>query len=65
MKMVCFYLLQVIDIVSPLEVQLEDIEDSPVDIQHGCGDTSRRVDFSDDAVGILKLDGYQELGMQG
>lgn len=65
MKIVCFYLLQVIDIVSPLEVQLEDIEDSPVDVQHGCGDTSRRKDFTDNAVGILKLDGCQELSMQG
>lgn len=65
MKMVCFYLLQVIDIVILLEVQLEDIEDSPVDIQHGCGDTSRCIDFVDDAVGIFKLDGCEELSMQG
>lgn len=60
-----FYLLQVIDIVSCLEVQLEDIEDSPVDIQHGCRDTSRRIEFTDNAVGILKLDGIQKLSMEG
>lgn len=65
MKMVCFYLLQVIDIVSPLEVQLEDVEDSPVDVQHGCGDISGCIDFTDNAVGILKLDGCQELITQG
>lgn len=32
MKMSHLYLLQVIDIVSLLDVQLEDVEDSPVDV---------------------------------
>lgn len=59
------YLLQLIDILSLLDVQLEDIEDSPVDIQHSCRDASRCKQFADNTVSILKLDGCQELSSQG
>lgn len=59
------YLLQLIDILSFLDVQLEDVEDSPVDVQDSCRDTSRCKHFADDTFSILKLDGSQELSSQG
>lgn len=65
MKMSNSYLLQLIDVLSLLDVQLEDVEDSPVDIQHSCRDASHCKNFTNDTVSILKLDGYQELSSQG
>lgn len=65
MKMRYQYLLQLIDILRLLDVQLEDVEDSSVDIQHSGRDTSWCKDFADNTVGILKLDGCQELSSQG
>lgn len=59
------YLLQLIDILSLLDVQLEDVKDSSVDIQHSFRDTSWSEYFSDNTVGIFKLDGCRELSSQG
>lgn len=59
------YLLQIIDILSLLDVQLEDVEDSPVDVQHSCRDTSRCKHFADDTFSILKLDRSHKLSSQG
>lgn len=57
--------MQLIDVLSLLDVQLEDVEDSPVDVQHSCRDASWSENFADNTVGILKLDGCQELSSQG
>lgn len=65
MKMSHLYLLQVIDIVSLLDVQLEDVEDSPVDVQHSCRDTSWCKHSAHKTVGVLKLDGCQKLSSEG
>lgn len=65
MKMSYLYLLQLVDVLSLLDVHLEDVEDSSVDIQHSCRDASRCEDFADNTVDILKLDGCQELSSQG
>lgn len=65
MKMSYLYLLQLIDVLSLLDVQLEDVDDSPVDVQHSCRDASRCKDFADNTASILKLDGCQELSSQG
>lgn len=64
-KMSYSYLLELIHILCLLDVHLEDVEDSPVDIQHSCRDASWCKHFADNTVGILKLDGCQELSSQG
>lgn len=58
-------LLQLIDILSLLDVQLEDVEDSSVEVQHSCRNASRGKYFAHNAVSILKLDGGQKLSSQG
>lgn len=58
------YLLQVIHILSLLDVRLKDVEDSPDDIQHSCRDAHRGIHFTDHTIGILKLDGCQELSRE-
>lgn len=59
------YLLEFVDILCFLDVQLEDVEDSPVDVQHSRRHTSRSEHFADNAVSVLKLDWCQELSSQG
>lgn len=65
MKIRYCYLLEIIDILGLLDVQLEDVEDSPVHVQYSGRDPSRSKHFSDNTVSILKLDGCQELSSQG
>lgn len=57
--------MQLIDVLGLLNVQLEDVEDSSVDVQHSCGDASRCKHFAHDTISILKLDGSQELSLKG
>lgn len=65
MKMSYLYLLQLIDILSLLDVQLEDVDDSPVDIQHSCRDAIRCKHSANHTTGILKLHRCRELSSQG
>ena len=65
LKVSYLYLLQLIDVLGLLDVQLEDVEDSPVDVQHSCRDASGCKHLADNTVSILKLDGCQELSSQG
>lgn len=58
------YLLQLIDILSLLDVQLEDVEDSSVEVQHSCRNTSRGKNFAHNAISVLKLDRCQKLSSQ-
>lgn len=57
MKGEYLYLLQLVDILSLLDVQLEDVEDSPVDVQHSCRDASRCKHFANNTTIPFKLDG--------
>lgn len=59
------YLLHLVDILCLLYIQLQEVDDSPVDIQHCCGDTSRCRHSPDNAICILKLDRCRELSSQG
>ena len=65
MKISYLYLLQLIHILSLLDIQLEDVEDSSEDIQHSFRDASGCKHFADNTVHILKLDGCRELSSQG
>lgn len=51
------YLLKIVDVLVLLDVNLQDIEDSSVDVHHCCRDTSWSIDLAHEAVGVLKLDG--------
>lgn len=65
MKMSYAYLLQIIHSLRRLDVQLENVEDCFLEIQHSFREANRSEHFSDNTFIILKLDGYQELSSQG
>lgn len=59
------YLLHLVDILCLLYIQLQEVDDAPVDIQHCCGDPRRCSQSPNNAVCILKLDRCRELSSQG
>lgn len=50
------YLLYIVGVLA-LDGHLEDVEDSPVDVQHCLRDISWSEDLSHQAIGVLKLNG--------
>jgi len=58
-------LLQLVDILCLLDVELQNVQDTSEDVQHGGGNPFWRKDIPHDTVGILKLDGSHKLGGQG
>ena len=58
-------LLQLIDILCLLDVELQDVQDTSEDVQHGGGDAFWGVDLPDNTIGVLKPDRSRKLGGQG
>lgn len=58
------YLLHLVDILCLLYVELQDIQDTSVDVQHHDRDSLGREHFSDNTIGVLKLDGDHQLRCQ-
>lgn len=55
------YLLKLIDIHRLLDVHLEEVEESPDDVQHRGRDASGGKDFAYNAISVLKLERCLEL----
>ena len=64
LHLVLSHLLQFINILGLLEVELKNVEDTSVDIQHCSGDFSWGKQLADHTISVLKLDGNQKLSGQ-
>lgn len=60
-----YYLLQLIDVLCLLDVELKNVQDTSMDIQHCFRDSSGGKYLTHNTLGILKLDGNRELSSQG
>lgn len=58
-------LLQVIDFVGLLDVELKDVQDASVDVQHQCRDSFRSKYLSNNTAGIFKFDWNRKLRCKG
>lgn len=64
LHVVLSHLLQFINILGLLEVELKNVEDTSVDIQHCSGDSGWGKHLTDHTISVLKLDGNQKLSTQ-
>ena len=64
LHVVLSHLLQFINILGLLEVELKNVKDTSVDIQHCSGDSGWGKHLTDHTISVLKLDGNQKLSTQ-
>ena len=64
LHLVLSHLLQFINILGLLEVELKNVKETSVEIQHCRGDCSWSKHLADNTISVLKLDGNQKLSGQ-